>query len=321
MAFILSIYLVLHLCIGLVLPRRQGFKPYFFRLMENIGLELERRLNRTTRPQSIRFMRGTIIAAILGLIGVLIGGLVQDAARLPYGWAAIFIFLSLCINFMTPLKLVRYIIRALNNNELQKATEAVRPYLKESLEKADAHTVIRKTIEFIALSLNQFLLAPAFWFLIAGPLGLSIYVTFAALQQAFGLPDEQRRYFGSFVRLVDMLLNIVPAFLTAVLLSISALFVSKSNPLQALAVIFQAARRYYIPYPYWPVAALAGGLGVTLGGPILYDSGYTEERPWIGPAGSSARLSSADLSRAILLQYVFFAMLLGMVSGIIILKI
>jgi adenosylcobinamide-phosphate synthase len=313
-AGLLWIYLVLHLCVSLMLPYRQGVKPYFFMMMESIGLDIERRLNRETRPQSVRFIRGIVVAVVLGGAGFLAGYIVRSAGALPHGWVVELVFLSLCINFMAPLKLVRYITRALRDNQLQKAVKALQPYLNETPDHPDSHTVIRKTIEFIAFSLNRFLTAPAFWFLAAGPVGMALYITYAALTQAFGLPDPRRIYFGRGVRIIDAVLNLVPSLVTTLVLAASALFVSKSNPLRALATVFQ--------YPSaGPIAAMAGGLGVTLGGSVRYSPDYVEERPWIGPKDSSARVSEQDLARAAMMQYIFYICMIGLHSVFMILEI
>ena len=319
MAPLLTIFLILHFGAGLVLPYRPGFKPYFYKWVEEAGLDLERRLNREARPQSVRIVRGTTVGFMMGALGCLAGIAIRYAAQIPYGLGIQLIFLSCCISLMTPLKLVRQIQKHLNANELPQAIAALQPYLQVSLENADTHTVIRKTIEFISISLNQFLLAPIFWFLVAGPVGMSLYVTYAALQQAFGLLDKRRRYFGQFVRAVDALLNFFPAVLTVIFLTASALFVSRSSPWRAIKTILQQSRGYHFRYQGWLIAALAGGLGVTLGGPVRYNADYAEDLPWVGPSNTSAQLMPEDLARAALLQYVFFMCIIAMVSGFMIL--
>lgn len=309
---LLALYLVLHLCAGLVLPYRRGAKPYFFMLVEYTGLDLERRLNRESRAQPARLARGAVVALVFGFIAAFAGYLGQR-----FGWAAEFVLLALCINFMTPLKLLRRVVRHLQHKELSQAADELQPHLNAPLDRNDSHALIRKALEFIALSLNQHLAGPVFWFLAAGPVGLLLYVTYAALNQAFGLADERRKYFGRCVRGLDTLLNVVPSLLTAFMLCVSALFVSKSNPLRAVSTLL----RQGYPYSGWPIAALAGGLGVTLGGSVRHSADYTEERAWIGPEGSSARLEVGDLERASLLQYVFFICTIGILSILMILKI
>ena len=314
MALLLTIFLILHFGIGLVLPYKHGFKPYFYKMAEEAGIDLERRLNRENRPQSVRIVRGAAIGLMMGILGCLIGVIVRYAGQIPFGFVIELAFLSCCISFMTPMKIVREISNRIDKNELPQAIAALQPYLQESLENADVHTVIRKTAEFIAISLNQFFLAPVFWFLVAGPVGMSVYVIFSALQQAFGLPDQRHLYFGQFVRLIDTLMNLVPAVLSIFFLMASALFVSRSSPFRAATTIFQQGRASNYRYQSLLIIALAGGLGVTLGGPVRYSADYAEDRPWLGSPGATARLIPEDLARAALLQYVFFICVIGMIS-------
>ena len=257
---------------------------------------------------------------MMGILGGVAGFIVMYAGHhvQSFGIVIELLFLTCCINFMTPMKVVRQIQKHLEANDLPQAVGALQPYMREPIDKEDIHTVIRKTAEFIAISLNQFLLAPVFWLLVAGPIGLSLYVTYSALNHAFGLPDSRRKYFGQFVRVVDTLLNFIPAILSAIFLAVSALFVSRSSPWRAIATVFYQSRGYHFLYQGWLVTALAGGLGVTLGGPIRYSPEYSENHHWVGPPTASARLMPQDLSRAALLQYAFFMCVLAMVCGLMI---
>jgi adenosylcobinamide-phosphate synthase len=82
-----------------------------------------------------------------------------------------------------------------------------------------------------------------------------------------------------------------------------------------LTTAFQQAGNYRSIYAGWPVAAMAGGLGVTLGGPLRYENGFIMENKWIGSKESSARLSVADLKRAALLYFVFFLCVVVFISA------
>jgi cobalamin biosynthesis protein CobD/CbiB len=65
-----------------------------------------------------------------------------------------------------------------------------------------------------------------------------------------------------------------------------------------------------------PIAALAGALGVTLGGPRRHENGHTIGHGWIGPAGTSARLGTAEVRRGALLLMVVFMIAIALVAGI-----
>jgi len=319
MALLALIFIILHLLTGLVLPYKAGYLPYFYHYMFEAGVDFEKRLNRAARPQSVRIVRGTAVALQMGVLGGITGFIISYAGRhVPYGFGIELIFLSCCITFMTPMKVVRQIQKHLAVNDLPGAIAALQPYTPEPLANEDIHTVVRKTAEFIAISLNRFLLAPIFWLILTGPIGLSLYVTYSAAQHAFCPPDNRRKYFGQFVRLIDTVMNIVPAAISALFLIASALFVSRSSPLRAAVTVFSQARRYGFFYQGWLITALAGGLGVTLGGPVRYSTEYSENHEWVGPPEGSARLMPEDLSRAALLQYAFFMCVILFVSALII---
>jgi adenosylcobinamide-phosphate synthase len=317
-ALLALVFLILHLGAGLALPYKPGFLPYYYRWMEESGRDFEKRLNRAERSPAARAIRGGIVGVLMGLLSGIIGYFIYyPAQHFHYGFVLELLFLSCCVTFMTPMKVVKQIQKHLAKEDVKSAALALQPYTPEPLAGEDVHTVIRKTIEFIAISLNQFLLAPVFWFVLAGPAGLALYVTYSALRQTMGLPDPRRKAFGKLVRFVDMVLNLVPAIFSTFFLTVSALFVSRSSPWRAALAVYQQSRSYFFYYQGWLVTAVAGGLGITLGGPIRYSAAYSENHEWVGPPEASARLMPQDLSRASLLQYVFFMCTILFVSVLI----
>jgi adenosylcobinamide-phosphate synthase len=313
MALLATIYLLLHFIIGLVLPYRPGFKPYFYQAMHEAGADLEKRLNRDNRPQSVRIVRGTLAGLMLGALGAIAGAIMVLLGHTLLGFFLQLPFLAACINFMTQVKVVKELLKHLAANNLPQTAATLQPYVQEPLKDADGHTVIRKAIEYMAVSFNQFLLAPVFWLLMAGPIGLALYMTFSALQRAFGPPDKRRKYFSQFVRGIDILLNLVPAALGAAFLTGTGLFIRRQNPWRALGTVYQQSRACGYYYQGWLISALAGGLGVTLGGPVRYTADYAESHPWVGLEGATARVQPNDLFRAAQLQYAFFVCAFAMV--------
>ncbi len=311
-SLLVFIFLILQFGVGYSLPYKAGYKPLFYRWVEDAGIDLDRRLNRPGRPQSVRIVRGAMVGVVMGLAAVIIGLAVHYLGRSVYGFVAQLLFLACCVNFMTPIKVAREVLK--NIGDLPTAKASLQPYLHEPLENADGHTVIRRTIEFIAFSFNRFLLGPVFWFLAAGPIGMALYVTYSALQHAFGLPDKRRKYFGQFVRGADILMNIVPAALSVVLIAASGLFVRRVNPWNEFVSILQQSRAAGFVYRDWLMAAMANGLGVALGGAVRYNENYVEKNPWLGPKDGTARLMPEDLLSATRVQYIFLLYISVMIS-------
>lgn len=301
----LIVFFILHLLAGALLPYRIGQKPFLWSLMESAGAEMDRRLDRAGRGAGELIVRGFVTLAIMGLFAWLIGMAVERAGVYPYGWLAGVFFLSLCVSAMPDLKMMRGMIDALNKKDLKSAAAFVQPFYAEDLAKADAHTLVRRALELSAGRLNDWLVAPSLYFAAFGARGLALYVAFTAMFHAFGAARQKPFAVGA--RTAQNILNFIPARLTAILIVLGALFVSRSNPWRALKTAAAQAGNDSVMNRGWPLAALAGGLGVTLGG--------TGNAGWIGPKGSSAKLAAADLQRGAMLHFVVFVCTIIAVSA------
>jgi cobalamin biosynthesis protein CobD/CbiB len=273
---ILLVFFLLHFITGLFLPSARYGGPLLFVILKNAGIETDRRLNRDTRAPGDLFLRGTLVVCILATLGGLLGHIVKSAGTGPYGWAITLAFLACVAGAMQPLNLLR------------------------RFAKNDDFAVARRALELSALSLCTWFTGPLFWFAVLGAPGAALYVTFAALREAFGDDDAAHAFFGMPVRLLDRMFNFIPALLTAMILALAAVFVSRASPARALDTASRARLRDM------PAAALAGALGVTLGGP---------PRAWIGPKGSSAKVTAEDVGRGAMIHFVFFLCAMAIVSA------
>jgi len=301
------LFLVLHLLLGAVLPLPRDPRPLFYTLLANAGSGLGRRLNRDTRPPGDLAFRGFVAVAVVTAFSAIIAYAFYRAAQYPYGWLGGTVFLFFSASLMGPVKLLRAVTDALAKDDTAKAVKLLQPCFPAPLSSADSHTLARRAAEWSAVSLDVHFTAPLFWFLLLGAPGAMLSVTFAALREAFG----GHKFFGRFARLLDRLFNIVPALLTAFILMFCAIFVSGCSPRRALETAFSQAGKYKSSgFLGLPVAAMAGALGVTLGG----------AEGWIGPKDSTARLSAAQLQRCAMIHFVFFLCVTVLVSAGILLE-
>lgn len=96
-------------------------------------------------------------------------------------------------------------------------------------------------------------------------------------------------------------LNILPTPLCGLLLSIASVFAPAGNPLRAFNAMLAAIQgRAASPGP-WMIGAMAGALGLALGGPRRRD-GAVEVDGWIGDG--RARAEPVDIGRAIFILVV-----------------
>ena len=113
-------------------------------------------------------------------------------------------------------------------------------------------------IETLAENLNDSVIAPLFWFAIAGLPGAALYRFANTADAMWGYRDE-REWCGKWAARADDLLSWLPARLTALLL----------RP-PSLRALLREARRTPSPNSGWPMAAMALRLGRRLGKPGVY---------------------------------------------------
>lgn len=145
--------------------------------------------------------------------------------------------------------------------------------------------VARAAIESGAENFSDGVIAPAFWFLIAGLPGLLVYKVVNTADSMIGYRTETYEEFGKAAARLDDVMNWVPARISAlVLLGIGF------TRARARAVL-RDAPLHRSPNAGWPEAAMAQRIGVALSGPRRYE-GALKDYPFVNEDG--AREIGAD---------------------------
>ncbi|PIE10788.1 MAG: adenosylcobinamide-phosphate synthase [Rhodobacterales bacterium] len=138
----------------------------------------------------------------------------------------------------------------------------------------DGPAISRAAIESAAENLSDGVIAPAFWFAIAGLPGMMAYKMVNTADSMIGHRTPRHESFGWAAARLDDLLNLAPARLTALLLW-------RSGSARDIA---REAGQHRSPNAGWPEAAMARALNIALSGPRSYH-GRTEPLPWVHPEG------------------------------------
>jgi len=208
---------------------------------------------------------------------------------------------------------VRSVQRALQSCSLSEARVAVAQIVGRDTEEMAEADIVRATVETIAESTADGIVAPLLYLVIGGaPLALA-YKAISTLDSMIGHMDDRYRWFGWASARLDDVANFLPARMTALLLVLSAGIVSQSWPTmqRAWQVLLRDGGQHPSPNSGRPEAAMAGALGVQLGGVNRYD-GLSLERPCLGDPVQP--LTQAHIDRALTLM--LWTSLLGMVLGI-----
>jgi len=95
-----------------------------------------------------------------------------------------------------------------------------------------------------------------------------------------GHKNEKYKDFGWFSARLDDVANFIPARISGLLISISCLILGK-NFKNSLLTMIKDSNKHFSPNAGFPEAAMAGALGIKLGGPSTYE-GQLCVKPYIG---------------------------------------
>jgi adenosylcobinamide-phosphate synthase len=206
---------------------------------------------------------------------------------------------------------------ALKNDGLAGARKAVSMIVGRNPERLDEAGVCRAAIESLAENSSDGIVAPVFWFAVAGLPGLFAYKMLNTADSMIGHLNERHRDFGRFAAKLDDAANWIPARMTGLLIcAAAALHGGLARGRAALDTMLRDARQHRSPNAGWPEAAMAGALGLALGGPRRYGADFVNE-PLLNGAGRREAQAS-DISHA-LLHFWTAMLLLTLTIGILVL--
>ena len=204
--------------------------------------------------------------------------------------------------------------RALQSVSLIEARAALAKIVGRDTEEMSESEIVRATVETIAESTADGIMAPLFYLVLGGaPLALA-YKALSTLDSMIGHMDDRYRWFGWASARLDDVVNFLPARITALLLVLSAGIVSRSWPAMqhAWEILLRDGRQHPSPNSGRPEAAMAGALGVQLGGTNRYD-GLPIERPYLGDPDQPLTRAHIGMALTLMLWTSITGVLLGMV--------
>lgn len=182
---------------------------------------------------------------------------------------------------------VQPVSRALQHGNLAAAREAVARIVGRDSSTLEEPEVVRATVETIAESTSDGIIAPLVYLSLGGaPLALA-YKAVNTLDSMVGHHDERYEHFGWASARLDDVMNWVPARLTGGFIALaSGLATAQWHRVQdSWYILHRDGDKHPSPNSGLPEAAMAGALGVQLGGRNYYD-GVAHEGELIGDAGT-----------------------------------
>lgn len=166
------------------------------------------------------------------------------------------------------------VTRHLERDDLTGARQAVGHIVSRDQAELDAAGVARASLESLAENASDGVIAPLFWGSLLGLPGLTAYKAVNTLDSMLGYRTDRLWAFGGFAARLDDAANLIPARLTGGLIALASF-----RP-TAVRVMLRDARNHRSPNAGWPESAMAGALGIRLGGPRVY-AGSEAADPWL----------------------------------------
>lgn len=195
------------------------------------------------------------------------------------------------------------------NGNLAEARRKVGMIVGRDTGQMESGSVIRASVETVAENIVDGVVAPLFYAFIGGaPLAMA-YRAVNTLDSMLGYKNERYINFGMASARLDDIANYIPARLTGLFLLASARILGMSAK-EALQAVLRDASDHPSPNSGIPEAAVAGALGVRLGG-MNYYNGCGAFRAYMGKALTP--LEPDHIKQTVRLMYLssFIAVLTG----------
>src|SRR3989304_3957317 len=202
------------------------------------------------------------------------------------------------------------ILTALKENDLMKARKALSLIVGRDTANLSQEQIVRACVETVAEGSVDGVLSPLFYAFVGGPSAAMAYKAVNTLDSMVGYKDEKYIRFGWASARLDDLANYIPARISAVLIPIAS-FLCGCHFKGSLRIAFRDGRKHESPNSGIPEAAIAGALGVQIGGPRKYQ-GEIVEKPFIGDAQNPLTTKSIDMA----IKIIYVASVLFMACGI-----
>lgn len=168
----------------------------------------------------------------------------------------------------------------LSTGSLTNAKKKLSHIVGRDTENMDEKDVIKASVESVAENTNDGVVAPLFYMLIGGASFGMLYKAVNTLDSMIGYKNKKYMYFGKVAARLDDVLNIIPARITGFLYVLAALL-SGFNYKKSYEILLRDRWNNSSPNSGYPEAAMAGALGIQLGGPASY-FGEKVDKKYIG---------------------------------------
>ncbi len=279
---------------------------------------LDRRLNRERDSFTLRRAKGVAALLIVAVLPMTVGIAIERLfGALPFPSFLTALLASSLLAQRSLYDHVAAVARGLSGG-LDEGRREVAKIVGRDVASLDEAGVARAAIESLAENFSDGVVAPALFLALFGLPGALVYKAVNTADSMIGHKSDRYLAFGWAAARCDDLFNLVPARLAAGLIVAAAAAIPGASAMGARAVARADAKRHASPNAGWPEAAMAGALGLALGGPRAY-RGATIDGAVLGQGRREA--TAPDIFRALTIYkgsaaVLWLMMLAGAAAGV-----
>ncbi len=205
------------------------------------------------------------------------------------------------------------VLDAIKDRDVFRAGNILAAIVGRKVEHLDEQDIIRGTVEITAENTSELVISPIFYAVLGSIFGVGaplvyLYKTVNTLSKMEEYKNEQYKRFRRAFLKVNDIVNYFPARITG-LLFVAGAFVMRKDASASMEIMKRDKRKHTSPNSGYPEAAVAGALGIRLGGAGLY-FGNIVEKPIIGDDKRGAEMR--DISDTINMMYA--AAIIGLIG-------
>ena len=173
-------------------------------------------------------------------------------------------------------KVIKYII----NDDIEAARKQLSFIVGRDTESLDKRGILKAVVETIGENMSDGIIAPLIFIGLGGaPLGVA-YKAVNTMDSMFGYKNDKYKDFGFVAAKLDDLFNLIPARITGILIIIASYILGLDGK-NSYKIYKRDRKNHSSPNSAHPEAAVAGALGLMLGGTNYY-FGKPVVKPTIG---------------------------------------
>ena len=243
---------------------------------------LDAKFNRDDAGAEARHRAGAIALLILLAVVGLISFIVEKTLLLlPLGFFALALVASTLLAQRSLFSHVESVADALEEGGVEAGREAVVKIVGRDTTSLDEAGIARAAIESLAENFSDGVVAPSFVMVLAGLPGAAMYKAINTADSMIGHRTERYRDFGRVAAKTDDIANLPASRLSALLFAAAAAITKGASGGAAWRAAWRDGPKHVSPNAGYPEAAMAGALGISLGGPRSYH-GTETDGVWLG---------------------------------------